>query len=569
MQKLNTKWPLLILIANIGIFFAYTSYLSFNFPLRDDVMLIDFVVQKEHLRSDFTSWYHGLFGIVNDHSIFVPRLTVWLNQWVDGGRLNFEWITRFNLVVLILFFILLVKQFLRSGFPLIYLLPINFLLFHPHFSEVTNWPITGLQQVYLVFFVAFAIDWLENKKSILIPLICAFLAAYSFGNGIALFVLIGIYVASEQRIKQLPWVFLATFIYFLSLIPVYSLSDHAKFNFSLLNTTYFYLGILGSIALEFTKGKDEFAILFGGILVSLMAYFSYQKWIRKNQGINRFFIYLGIFVLGATLMIALPRSGMDWRSYHSSRYFLYSILLSISVFMLLLGHVQAGFRKYALGFGLLFSISLAFLSYFNNSETLIERKNILRADHDNWHRYQAVICEIPHVFRNIKPILQEAYGKHMLQTEPLIATDEELNSMATSAKPKILVEALRIENHVHSNQGKIDTLLHHYSYLIFNKLAVENPISTSYFLILHHKQTGKNLLSPIAFRNIGIRNFIQKPYANYLSKAGMVTIQTDFLDKGLYDLFICEIRDDHSKQFWSLAPHVNFDASHKTFQILP
>jgi hypothetical protein len=569
MQKLITKWPLLILIANIGIFFAYTSYLSFNFPLRDDVMLIDFVVQKEHFGSDVSTWYHGLFGIVNDHSIFVPRLTVWLNQWVDEGRLNFEWITRFNLIVLILFFILLGKQFLTYKLPLIYLLPINFLLFHPQYSEVTNWPITGLQQVYLVFFVAFAINWLENKKSILIPLICAFLAAYSFGNGIALFVLIGIYVSSEQRIKQLPWVFLATFIYFLSLIPVYSLSDHAKFNFSLLNTTYFYLGILGSIALEFTKGKDEFAILLGGILVALMAYFSYQKWINKNQSINRFFIYLGIFVLGATLMIALPRSGMDWKSYHSSRYFIYSILLAISVFMVSIGHMKEAYRKYALGFGLLISISLTFLSYFNNSETLIERKNVLRADHDNWQRYQEVICEIPHVFRNIKPVLQEAYEKHLLQKEPLIASEVELNSLATTAKPKKLIEPLRIENQVHSNKGKIDTLLHHSSYLIFNKLTIENPIRTSFFLILHNQETGKNVFSPIAFKNIGIRNFITKPYSNYLSKAGIVIVQTDFLEKGVYDLFICENTDGHKNQFWSLATKINFDSSQKTFQILP
>lgn len=568
MQKMITKWPLLILIGNIGIFFAYTSYLSFNFPLRDDVMLIDFVVQKQHF-SDFSSWYHGLFGIVNDHSIFVPRLMVWLNQWVDEGKLNFEWITRLNLVVLILFFILLVKQFLTSKLPLIYLLPINFLLFHPQYSEVSNWPITGLQQVFLVFFVAFAIDWLENKKSILIPLICAFLAAYSFGNGIALFVLIGIYVSTEQRISQLPWVLFATFLYFLSLIPVYSLSDHAKFNFSLLNTTYFYLGILGSIALEFTKGKDEFAILFGGILVALMAYFSYQKWVTKNQSINRFFIYLGVFVLGATLMIALPRSGMDWKSYHSSRYFIYSILLSISVFMVSIGHMKEAYRKYALGFGLFISISLSFLSYFNNSETLIERKNILRADHDNWQRYQEVICEIPHVFRNIKPVLQDAYEKDLLRAEPLIASERELNSLPTIANPLRLIEPLQIENQVHSNKGKIDTLLHHSSYLIFNKLTIENPVSTSCFLILHNQITGKNLFSPIAFRNIGIRKFIAKPYSNYLSKAGMAMVQTDFLEKGLYDLFICASTDDYQNQFWSIATKINFDPNQKTFHIIP
>ena len=109
MSKYIKKWPLLILIANAAFFFAYTSYFSFNFPLQDDVLLIDFVVQKGHLGSDFYSWYQTFFGVVNDHSILVPRLSVWLIQLVHDGKIDFEWITRYNLIILIIFFIIIGK----------------------------------------------------------------------------------------------------------------------------------------------------------------------------------------------------------------------------------------------------------------------------------------------------------------------------------------------------------------------------------------------------------------------------------------------------------------------------
>lgn len=569
MSKYFKKWPLLILITNAAFFFAYTSYFSFNFPLQDDVLLIDFVVQKGHLGSDFYSWYQTFFGVVNDHSILVPRLSVWLIQLVHDGKIDFEWITRYNLIILIIFFIIIGKEFLRAKFPLVYLLPISFLLFQPHFHEVSNWPITGLQHIHLLFFVAIALTCLENKRSILIPIICAFLAGFSFGNGVALFILIGIYVSLENRIRQVSWVILAFIIYLFLLFPVFSFSDHAKFSLSFSNTSYFFLGLLGSIALAFTKGKDEFAIILGMIILAMMSYLIFQKWIKRNLSSNRFFFYLGIFILGGTLMIALARSGMDWKSYHSSRFFIYSEIILISIYAIVLAAFQDTHRKYVFFIGLLISFGFSFLSYFNNSMTLIERKNALQADHDNWNRNEAIICGVPQVFQNIKPILLEAYAKHLIQKEKILVPSEDLAKLNRIAKPFKLRVPLDVQSHADTVKGKMEFWVNRYSFIIFNQMGVDNPISKTWYLVIQHDSTKKSFLSPIAFKKGAIRDFILKPGSNYLSQTGAALIHTEFLASGTYHLYLCSIQEEEKNRYYRVNERIRKDPKTSTLVMIP
>jgi hypothetical protein len=569
MSQYLKKWPLLILIANAAFFFAYTSYFSFNFPLQDDVLLIDFVVQKGNLGSDFYSWYHTFFGVVNDHSIMIPRLSVWLIQLVHDGKIDFEWITRYNLIILIIFFVIIGKEFLRAKLPLAYLLPISFLLFQPHFQEVSNWPITGLQHIHLLFFVAIALYGLENKKSIHIPIICAFLAGFSFGNGVALFILIGIYVSLENRTKQVSWVILALIVYLFLLFPVFSFSDHAKFSLSFSNTSYFFLGLLGSIALPFTKGKDEFAVILGIIILAMMSYLIFQKWIKRNLSINRFFFYLGIFILGAALMIALPRSGTDWKSYNSSRFFIYSEIILISIYGILLAAFKDTHRKYVFFIGLLISFVFSFLSYFNNSITLIERKNALQADHDNWNRNEAIICGVPQVFQNIKPILKEAYDKQLFQKEKMLVPSEDLAKLNQLAKPFKLRVPLEIQSHADTIKGKSEFWVKRYSFIIFNQMGVDNPISKAWFLVIQHDSTKKSFLSPIAFKKGAIRDFLFKPGSNYLSQGGAALIYTEFLAGGSYHVYLCSIQEKERNRYYRLNERIRKDLKTKTLVMIP
>ncbi|MEY3855501.1 MAG: hypothetical protein RIS68_1515, partial [Bacteroidota bacterium] len=322
MRKYTKQWPIIILIANIAYFFAYNSYFSFNFPIQDDVTLVEFIVAKEQKKTEILSLLGDLFRVDNDHSLAIPRLIVWLNQDVEGA-VDFKHINQYIILALIAFFASLTWRFTRLNLRLDYLLPIGFLLFQPHFYEVINWPIAGLQHIHILLFVIITLVLLEKSKSLLGPILCAFLAGFTFGNGVALFVLIAVYLFFEGRKKEVLWAFSSLGIYLLALLPIFNFSQHAKFGFSLLNTSFFTFGILGSLALEFTKSQDVYAICFGAFIFGCMSYFVYQKWVKKNRSVDSFYFYLLIFVVGATLVISIPRSGDDWTFFHSSRYFVY------------------------------------------------------------------------------------------------------------------------------------------------------------------------------------------------------------------------------------------------------
>jgi hypothetical protein len=197
-----------------------------------------------------------------------------------------------------------------------------------------------------------------------------------------------------------------------------------------LNTSFFAFGILGSTALEFTKNQDQFAVGFGAILMVSIGYFAFQKWVKKNPTIDRFYFYLVIFVVGAILVIAIPRSGDDWTFYHTSRYFVYGVIALICLYLLGLMHLPKAQKKYLFFPMLGLSLGFSFLSYYNNSATMMDRKNTLRADYDNWTRHQTVICEVPQVFHNVRAYFIEGLFQSMASSRKTI------NPFGTIGYPK-------------------------------------------------------------------------------------------------------------------------------------
>lgn len=566
MRKIASKWPFLILIANIGFFFAYTSYFSFNFPMQDDVTLVEFIVAKEQKKTESTALLADLFRVDNDHSIVIPRLITWINQEIEGA-LNFRHIVQYINLLLFLFFLLIARRFGKLKLELYFLLPVSFLLFQPHFFEVIHWPIVGLQHIHILIFVAIVLVLLEEKKSLFWPLLCAFMAGFTFGNGVALFVLIGIYLFFEGRKKEIGWTILSLIIYLMTLIPIFNFSQQAKFGFSLLNTSFFAFGILGSTALEFTKNQDAFAVGFGAILMVSIGYFTFQKWVKKNPTIDRFYFYLVIFVVGAILVIAIPRSGDDWTFYHTSRYFVYGVIALICLYLLGLMHLPKSQKKYLFFPMLGISLGFSFLSYYNNSATMMDRKNTLRADYDNWTRHQTVICEVPQVFHNVKPILLKAYSNQWLQAEKQLIPSKQLANLNQIASPFKTTVKLEIQNHADSVKGKSDLWIKRYSFIVFNRLNVDNPIDKSWYIVLQHASSKKSFVSPVSFKKGAIRDFVFKPGTNYLSKTGASIVHTEFLEHGKYQLYLCGVQENKKNSYYQLREEIQIDSQTKLMNL--
>jgi len=148
MKKLVFLLSIVFFIGQAILYFAYINRFSFNFPVQDDVSLIEFI----HAKGSGSDLFYQLFRVDNDHAIVIPRVITWVNQLLHGS-VNFKHIILWNALTLIGCFYLLFSQFQKLNINSPYFVPVGFLLFQPQFFEVSNWAITGLQHINIVLFV--------------------------------------------------------------------------------------------------------------------------------------------------------------------------------------------------------------------------------------------------------------------------------------------------------------------------------------------------------------------------------------------------------------------------------
>jgi hypothetical protein len=183
---------------------------------------------------------------------------------------------------------------------------------------------------------------------------------------------------------------------------------------------------------------------------------------------------------------------------------------------------------------------------------MADRMNSLRADHDNWKRYQVVICNIPQVYQNIKPILNQAYENQWLKDEPFLIPSEDLPGLDRLAIPMNSTVPMDIQNHADTIRGKSEYWVNRFSYILFNRLPFDNPISKSLFLIVQHDSTNKSFISPVSFTRGAIRSFILKPGSNYLFPSGASLLHTEFLAAGKYNLYLAAVEDRKKNVYYKL-----------------
>lgn len=345
MKKSVSLLSIGILIGQSILFFAYINWFSFNFPVQDDVSLIEFI----HAKESGTDLFKQLFRVDNDHANVIPRLITWLNQLLHGS-VNFKHLILWNALTLIGCFYLLFSQFRKLKIALPYFIPVGFILFQPQFFEVSNWAITGLENINIIFFVCLSLISIEKNHRKL-ALLWALLAGFTFGNGIILFVVLAAYLIFTKRYIGLLECGFGIAIYLSILMPHYSFGQQAKFDLHLGNMTNYALGLLGATALDLSGGNLQIGILFGLLMFCFWAYLFVYK---KDQG---FFAYLFLFIIGTYLIIAIARSGYDWTTYNISRYFLYAPFALICLYAMSLTHFPQFRKKIFAGTSLL---SLAF-----------------------------------------------------------------------------------------------------------------------------------------------------------------------------------------------------------------
>ena len=510
-------------IGQAVLYCAYIYRFSFSFFLQDDVTLIEFIHAKE-LGSDF---FGQLFRVDNDHAIVIPRLATWLNQILNGS-VNFKQLILLSAVTLCGCFYLLWTQFQKSKIALPYFIPVGFFLFQPQFFEVSNWAITGLQHINIVLFVCLSLIALEQKK-LLLALFWAILAGFTFGNGIVLFVVLAAYLIFAKRYKEfLAWG-IGLGVYLALLLPHYVFGQQAKFDLNVLHIANYALGILGACMLDLTGNNLLVGIVFGGLL---FGYWVFLFLVKKQQ---TFFGYLFLFIVGTCLIIAIPRSGANWTTYNSSRYFLYAPLAIISLYAMSLNQFPSSRKGIFLGTSAL-SIAFCFMSYHIHTAQMVARVQVKQADNDNWIRNKRVVGIVPQVFVNDQKILQDAFQLHFIEKEPGILSQADLAALSGDTPTWNLAEKMLVEHHANPIRERHGVWLKRFDYLLFPKFAGENSLANYWFILLQNEQSKAVFTVAINFKKGSMKQLLTS--GHYLSNYGIAQVYTDGMPSGNYQLFL-------------------------------
>jgi hypothetical protein len=534
MKKLVFLLSIVFFIGQAILYFAYINRFSFNFPVQDDVSLIEFI----HAKGSGSDLFYQLFRVDNDHAIVIPRVITWVNQLLHGS-VNFKHIILWNALTLIGCFYLLFSQFQKLNINSPYFVPVGFLLFQPQFFEVSNWAITGLQHINIVLFVCLSLIALEENHKKL-ALLWALLAGFTFGNGIVLFVVLATYFIFTKRFKGLLLCGVGLAFYLAILLPQYSFGQQAKFEFHLDNMTSYALGILGACALDLTGWN-----LRAGILLGLLMFF-YWAYLFLYKKDRSFFAYLFLFILGTCLIISIARSAYDWTTYNISRYFLYAPLALICLYALSLSQFPR-FRKKIFTCTSLLSLAFCFMSYHNHSAQMVARFQVNQADNDNWIRHQRVLGNVPQVFINDQKILQDAFQLHYIDQEPGILAKKDLVYFSSDLPTWKLAESMLVERHATSIRERDAVWIKRFDYLLFPNFKGENTLDNAWYIMLQHNQTNKIYTVAINFKKGSLRKLIQE--GHYLSNYGIAQLYTDGIEAGVYRLFLLNQKSGKNKLY--------------------
>ena len=534
MKKLVFLLSIVFFIGQAILYFAYINRFSFNFPVQDDVSLIEFI----HAKGSGSDLFYQLFRVDNDHAIVIPRIATWVNQLIHGS-VNFKQLIMWSAVTLTGCFYLVFTQFqkLKIAFP--YFIPVGFILFQPQYFEVSNWAITGLQHINIILFVCLSLVALE-KKNLKLALFWSILAGFTFGNGIVLFVVLAAYLIFAKRYKDLIIWGIGIGLYVGLLLPHYVFGQQAKFDFNVGYIANYALGILGACALDLSGGNLQAGIGLGALLFGYWAYLFFFKKVRN------FFSYLFLFIVGTCLIIAIPRSSNDWTNYNSSRYFIYAPFALISLYALSLSQFQR-FRKKIFICTSLLSLAFCFMSYHNHSAQMVARFQVNQADNDNWIRHQRVLGNVPQVFINDQKIVQDAFQLHYIDQEPGILAKKDLVYFSSDIPTWKLAESMLVERHETSIRERDAVWIKRFDYLLFPNFKGENTLNNAWYIMLQHNQTNKIYTVAINFKKGSLRKLIQE--GHYLSNYGIAQLYTDGIEAGVYRLFLLNQKSGKNKLY--------------------
>jgi hypothetical protein len=187
--SLRSLLPAGICFLLIALFFSLVISNAVNIPNGDDLYCLLLFTQQFKDASTLTERFQLLLQQWVEHRIVYSRLAALVSFWLTS-QVNFVTIIVIGNLTLLGYTLLFWKMIRKTGVSLYYLIPVVFTLFGPVAYEANLW--AGASTVYMpVGFLGLLTIYLlayHGRTGVVLSLVTAFLATFSFGNGMFSFV---------------------------------------------------------------------------------------------------------------------------------------------------------------------------------------------------------------------------------------------------------------------------------------------------------------------------------------------------------------------------------------------
>ncbi|KAA0993347.1 hypothetical protein [Dyadobacter aurulentus] len=397
--------PFVVCSALIVAFFALIFRNAVNVPNGDDLYCLLLFTQEFQDAKTFAERLHLLIDQWVEHRIVYSRFTALLSYWLTS-QVNFVVIVLIGNLTLVGFTVLFWKMIKKTGVSLYYLIPVVLTLFSPVTYEANLW--AGASTVYMpVGFLGLLTVYLivysnTNKLSLILPLLAALLATYSFGNGMFAFAA-GLAVLIYQRMFRTAAVWgltglVAIILYFRdfeahSSTKAFSISNHFQ---EPLYLVYNMLAFVGGI-LDYSENSNAPlvaanipALLLGLCLLLAVCGGCFLFLIKKStedpalKKLKVAWLGMAAFILITSLAMAYSRTLGAVMTTLSSRYKIYSMVFWILAYCGCLIHFRKK-RLVGLSFGAA-SLLLLLFNYYTSYDKLSNYKSYMVSGLFNYNK---------------------------------------------------------------------------------------------------------------------------------------------------------------------------------------
>lgn len=330
----------ILAIIPIMLFYAILFRQSTDLPLDDDYdALLGFLNQLVQLKSTSAKFLLFLSSQHNEYKLFFEHGLAWL-QFALLGHIDLGFLCALGNGFVLLLAILLWKMFLPAckdtAARVAFFIPVPWLLFQLHYFETVDWAMAGVANISVLVFALAAIHYLVKgtRGAFWVAIACTVLAVGSSGNGFVVIPIGLLILAIDRRYARIaPWlvasgICFAAYFYRYNAMSSQSSVHESVFATLLRPQPLFVVAFIGNAA-GFSMGKG--CLVLGFALCLLFAAMVRRGTIRKNPQVS----YCVLFLLLTAIGVAGLRSGLGLAQSLAPRYTIYSVLLVIFAWFML------------------------------------------------------------------------------------------------------------------------------------------------------------------------------------------------------------------------------------------